>query len=154
MYTTKEQFDAATMMAIQKTRAQMASSDLYDHLVSLYRHYGVEDLKFLADMPYDQGRTYVDKTFSDFMELHEYDPKTWPMQEPKAVIQTMRAYRKRQNQFKRTTPQPCTPTKPQIASIQCFGLNPEDWLVRKWTMAEAILQHRETGEIREIHILE
>lgn len=154
MYTTKEQFDNAIALAIQKTRAQMASSNLYTALIDKYKFEHIQDLKFLADMTYAQGRAWVDKTFADFMDLHEDDPERWPMQSALDVVKTMRAYRKKQNAFKKEYKNLHPPTDLQERWIQDFGLDSKLWDVREWTPAHAILQNRKTGEIREIQILE
>lgn len=151
---TKAYYDNILMGAIAKTKAQMEAMELYNYLVEEYNILGNQDMKFLAEMPYEQGREWVNRAFALFMDLHNADPEHWPMQKPIDVVQTIRAYRKAQNKFKKTTPSPVPPTAAQLSWIESFGLQPNDWLVRKWTAASAILEHRHTREIREVAMLE
>ena len=95
------QYDAAISAAIQKAKYVQTSIDIYNALVSRYRVQHDNDLKFLAEMPYEQGRRWVDKTFLEFMSLHKEDPEGFPISPPDEVVRMMRAYRKRKNAEKR-----------------------------------------------------
>lgn len=75
--------------------------NIYNLLVGRYRTQRDNDLKFLAEMPYEQGRKWVDKTFLEFMALHKENPEGFPISPPHEVVRTMRAYRKRRNADKR-----------------------------------------------------
>ena len=95
------QYDATISAAIQKAKYDQSSMDIYSSLVDRYRNQQDEDLKFLAEMPYEQGRRWVDKTFLEFMSLHKEDPEGFPISPPDEVVRMMRAYRKRKNAEKR-----------------------------------------------------
>lgn len=97
MLRTKEDFDRHLNAVVAKVMAQQASQDLYNYLVDQYKFNNHGELEFLAKMPYDQGRAWVDKTFAEYMEFHEQDPETWPDLNPIQVVETMRAYRKQRN---------------------------------------------------------
>ena len=154
MFTEKAQFDAAIAGAIVKTRAQMASINLYDQLVQEYTVYKNQDLKFLADMPYQQGRDWVDRTFALFMDLHETDPNRYPIQSASEVVKTMRAYRKSQNKLKKKTPSPYPPTPEQREKLDTLGFKSGNYLVRIWSDIDktAAIEHCNTHEILEISL--
>ena len=154
MFTEKAQFDAAIAQALVKTRAQMASMDLYDYLIQQYRFTNNQDLKFLDEMPYDQGRKWVDQTFALFMDLHGVSPDRYPMQPPVEIVKTMRAYKKNQNKLKKTTPSPYPPTPEQREKLAGLGYNGNDYLIRVWSNINktAVIEHCDTREIQQISL--
>lgn len=145
MLKTKEDFDRHLKQTVENALADMTSYNLYMDLIGMYRNGVASELKFLAEMPYVQGRAWVDRTFADFMVLHEELPDRYPMVNPLEVIQTMRVCRKRVNQLHKQKLVK-EPTLCQSSWITSFGLNRGHWLVKGWTAEHAILAHRISGD--------
>lgn len=89
---------------ISGINAEVESASLcaYDALISLYRG-GNTGLKFLAEMPYEQGRQWVDKAFHDYFDLHRSDPDRYPIASIEEIVRTIRAYRKARNAERRAS---------------------------------------------------
>lgn len=144
-------YDAAMLEAVRKARRQMASLDRYGYLAELCMVYGQDDLKFLVDMPYDQGRIWVDNAFDEFHRLSGADPVKYPRNAPpETVVALVRTHRKEQNRLRRSTPPPVPPTPGQKAALAARGIGTERLGVRAWSPNMAVLENLDTHEITEI----
>ena len=144
-------YDAAMLEAVRKARRQMASLDRYGYLAELCMVYGQDDLKFLVDMPYAQGRTWVDDAFDEFHRLSGADPVRYPRNAPpETVVALVRTHRKEQNRLRRSTPPPVPPTPGQEAALAARGIGTERLGVRAWSPDMAVLENLDTHEITEI----
>lgn len=74
----------------------------YHALIASHRG-GNAEFKFLAEMPYEQGRQWVDKAFNDYFDLHRADPDRYPITSIEEIARTIRAYRKARNAERRAS---------------------------------------------------
>lgn len=86
--------------AAAKVNAKLAENTLYNELIKYSRmEVYKEELRFLAEMPYEQGHEWVRKCFAEFMDLNALDPENFPMDTPIGVVRAVRAHRKEKNKL-------------------------------------------------------
>lgn len=70
----------------------------YNDLIMLSRKATYRDeLKFLVEMPYEQGLQWVKKCIIEFDDLHALDPVKYHARVPIDVVRCVREYRKEKN---------------------------------------------------------
>lgn len=76
----------------------------YTALIASHRG-GNAEFKFLAEMPYEQGRQWVDKALNDYFDLRrsDPDPDRYPITSIEEIVRTIRAHRKARNAERRAS---------------------------------------------------
>ena len=101
MFNTRDDYTAYYEELITKVEFEIWIEQTYAALVREYSVYRDEQFKFLAEMPFEQGRDWVKKMVDLYSELNAADPERYPVVTRRDMALAVKAYRKSKKQKKK-----------------------------------------------------
>lgn len=100
MFNTRDDYTAYYEELIAKVEFEIWIEKTHAALVREYSVYRDEQFKFLAEMPFEQGRDWVKKMVDLYSELNAADPERYPVVTRRDMALAVKAYRKSKKQKK------------------------------------------------------